>query len=412
MHDNQGRIFTQNGQGIDVRADVAYVLGRSTGDVGQLCGDVDANGRPINPQNVNVFSYNKPFEHSSLQVTTQDRRQANYGVELTQPFVEGDYDLTKCKWSWVRPRTRFRILDFDGYAHGSISPFKDLSYLNRSQGGLPVYIDGSSYHIAFENFLNFNTHEGIKINDIPMLYPQNWYLGVCFIGENGYKWWTSINVTLAQALERSVVLPEYDIPMSGNTAWNGLENVQVGFILAPRVVGIGNKETNFSGIIPLTSGYPYGQWQTNAVFYSRPLIIKAEYVNGPYVSPFTAELLFSQWTCTEVKFAVTNQTYGDFLSDMEKTFYFKAYIDGSDFGNVIERTVTLSTLFDHEVITIPGRYVKDIQGVSNPTVAFSVECWTKTMAGGTSPLLLNFGKFYIDDLQAPINWTANTLYEM
>lgn len=41
-HDSNGRIFTQNGQGIDVRGDVAYVLGRSTGDVGQLCGDAVA----------------------------------------------------------------------------------------------------------------------------------------------------------------------------------------------------------------------------------------------------------------------------------------------------------------------------------------------------------------------------------
>lgn len=76
MHDNQGRIYTENGQGIDVRGDVAYVLGRSTGDVGQLCGDVDGNG--VRQNKINKWALYKPISHPNIGYVTLTERIAKF----------------------------------------------------------------------------------------------------------------------------------------------------------------------------------------------------------------------------------------------------------------------------------------------------------------------------------------------
>ena len=67
--------------GIDALGDVAVVVQRSTGDWGQLCGDVDRNGADVNK--VNIHSVHKPVRSALLGGTEQEIKvPAKYGFAI------------------------------------------------------------------------------------------------------------------------------------------------------------------------------------------------------------------------------------------------------------------------------------------------------------------------------------------
>lgn len=145
MSHANGRIYvdtsTTPNKGIDVRGDVAYILGRNTGDVGQLCGDVDASGTRVNA--IKKWAKYKPYRNSSPATTLAARIAAFYGMsisvftELGTPstvnsffkrLIDGDL-----LWEFAPPRglatysERYRILDFDGYYHNAVCPVGDMA---------------------------------------------------------------------------------------------------------------------------------------------------------------------------------------------------------------------------------------------------------------------------------------------
>lgn len=149
--------------GIDARGDVAVVLQRSTGDWGQLCGDVDKNGADVNK--VNIYSVHKPVRSALLGGTEQEVKvPAKYGFVIdtkaagsgTLSFIQQlrSQGASYAHWRWNKPRGQgrspkehYRIDDFDGYRHGQL-PYRTPAFLTRlsaSQisinGGQPLSVE-------------------------------------------------------------------------------------------------------------------------------------------------------------------------------------------------------------------------------------------------------------------------------
>ena len=150
--------------GIDARGDVAVVVQRSTGDWGQLCGDVDKNGADVNK--VNIHSVHKPVRSDLLGGTEQEVKvPAKYGFAIdakstgsgsTLSFIQQlrSQGASYAHWRWNKPRGQgrspkehYRIDDFDGYRHGQL-PYRTPAFLTRlsaSQisinGGQPLSVE-------------------------------------------------------------------------------------------------------------------------------------------------------------------------------------------------------------------------------------------------------------------------------
>ena len=149
--------------GINPWTDVSYVLGRATGDWGQLCGDVDKDGRDVDKVNTN--SVHKPVR-SELQGGTEQQVKvpAKYGFRIdtkeaganTLSFVQmlRSQGANYAHWGWDKPRGYnrnpqefYRIDDFDGYNHNQL-PYRTPAFLTRltaSQisinGGQPLEVE-------------------------------------------------------------------------------------------------------------------------------------------------------------------------------------------------------------------------------------------------------------------------------
>lgn len=149
--------------GIDPLGDVGAVLQRSTGDWGQLCGDVDKDGNDVNK--VNIHSVHKPVRSALLGGTEQEIKvPAKYGFQIdtkaagsgTLSFIQQlrSQGASYAHWGWSKPRGEgrspkeyYRIMDFDGYRHGQL-PYRTPAFLTRltaSQitinGGQPLEVE-------------------------------------------------------------------------------------------------------------------------------------------------------------------------------------------------------------------------------------------------------------------------------
>ena len=175
-HDSNGRIYTDNGHDIDVRGDVAYVLGRTTtGDVGQLCGDVDANGNVVGK--INPWARYKPARGSSVGFINRTLNLDSLGLGGANNVAGPPYATTiqgfinlyadteylwgtekAHGWRYLRPRGAsqqewYRLFDFlpvvngvvqvgsYGYYHRAASPFGNFGGNERvfQNGGTLMY---------------------------------------------------------------------------------------------------------------------------------------------------------------------------------------------------------------------------------------------------------------------------------
>lgn len=137
---------------IDVRGDISAVLGRVTGDVGQLCADVDGNGDDVGA--IRFWSLKKPIRHYKIgELTEAEWKAANYGYTIndyTKPVNEGNsgliYDhINNRSWLYLKPRGAannewFRVTDFHGYDSGATNPF-EVSYSATPTIGQSARID-------------------------------------------------------------------------------------------------------------------------------------------------------------------------------------------------------------------------------------------------------------------------------
>lgn len=136
---------------LDFRGDVAYVLGRATGDEGQLCGDINENG--VRQHAINIWSKYKSFRNPSrgfpLDITqlTPTLRQPDMETALKAKncgLAMRSYGSSDAAWNaardlvdggtdWIHvvprgvsqnPQEWFRICDFDGYNGAAAAPFQ------------------------------------------------------------------------------------------------------------------------------------------------------------------------------------------------------------------------------------------------------------------------------------------------
>lgn len=165
MSNANGRIYIDTSvtpnKGIDVSRDVAHVLGRSTRQFGQLCGDVDKNGVRVNA--INMWSLQKPVRRAggSQPSNWQAASSGNYGIN-PHGFGAGATALTALRtyaydgklngWEYEPPRgldhnEGFRVRDFNEYYHYSQRPFDGWS-------GMATSIVGGNVWFGLDNVVN------------------------------------------------------------------------------------------------------------------------------------------------------------------------------------------------------------------------------------------------------------------
>lgn len=224
-HDNQGRIFIDTSvtpnKGIDVCADIAYVLGRNTGDVGQLCGDVDKDGNVVGA--INPWALYKParglsvgFINRTINLDSLGLGDANdipgppYATTI-QGFINLYADTENLwgterahGWRYLRPRGAnrnpkewYRLFDFlpvvngevqsgYGYYHRAASPFGNFD------GSSRVFHNGGTISYFVEKTLPQGDVDNTQIvlGDFNSILTSAWklnYFGVLLVPDDTSK---------------------------------------------------------------------------------------------------------------------------------------------------------------------------------------------------------------------------------
>jgi hypothetical protein len=131
---------------VNVRAELAPILGRSTGDVGQLCGDVRWDSSLSTPAwvsagGINPMAKYKAVRHSNPGIlSATERASARYGFATPVPTLNLTHNVPQNNWVYQPPRGMngggtgvhewYRVLDFvksisetqTGYDKNACSP--------------------------------------------------------------------------------------------------------------------------------------------------------------------------------------------------------------------------------------------------------------------------------------------------
>ena len=233
---------------VDNYGDIAHVLGRTTGDEGQLCGDVDAQGVPQNK--IKFWSLHKPIQlNKKEELTEADRKSANYGYTITsydKPVGQAGEGLiyghlNNLTWQYFKPRgvtynEPFRKLDFDGYNHGATNPFS-ISYNTTPKIGDTSRIDMS----FLADFLQWGLFEGFA----PTF--ANLYLGLLAFNSSN-------------ANPQSCYLLPITSSRSGLTILDIAGNERFSFPVPSSVFSSGTTYTLLPVIMTYDAGNSYGTW--------------------------------------------------------------------------------------------------------------------------------------------------------
>lgn len=204
---------------INVRADIAYVLGRSTGDVGQLYWDKDANGQAISSPAVKMWSRHKPVPWSVGGVKNVNPQGAHpndwhkgvngdFGIKMktftlaSQLPAAIDGDLNG--WTYERDSMVARVLDFDKYYHAAPNPFDYLFIALDKESVAPGGTLTLQYQLQYgggttedENSLGI---QDFQIQDGATLLLENFYAAVLIYKKSGntytYQTWASASETI------------------------------------------------------------------------------------------------------------------------------------------------------------------------------------------------------------------------
>ena len=215
MAHNNGKITKP----INVRADIAYVLGRSTGDVGQLYWDKDASGQAISSPAVKMWSRHKPVPWSVGGVKNVNPQGAHpndwhkgvngdFGIKMktftlaSQLPAAIDGDLNG--WTYERDSMVARVLDFENYYHTAPNPFDYLFIALDKTAVAPGGTLTLQYQLQYgggttedENSLGI---QDFQIQDGATLLLENFYAAVLIYKKSGntytYQTWASASETI------------------------------------------------------------------------------------------------------------------------------------------------------------------------------------------------------------------------
>lgn len=171
-HNDYGEIFSP---GIDLEADVDYVLGINSADVGSACVS----------ERVNKWALHKPvIEDTLAEISSMASKHGNYGLHL-DAFSTADAAISGWEDQWLRepPTDYFRLTDFDGYNHYAEPQYYDcyrvLGLTNSARIGINWSGNLQSYEIPFKD---------IKPNDLSWKLSQCYFAVVMKVGSTTQRW--------------------------------------------------------------------------------------------------------------------------------------------------------------------------------------------------------------------------------
>ena len=159
---------------IDIKGDVAYVLGRTTvGDVGLLCSDKDAGGNLVGA--VNMWSAHKPVRSSKVSPLAESEfRALNYGlyantsIVLTVGYQDPYFEYRRPRGGSQPVQEAYRLMDFENYNHNAQVPMLSTS--------IPVNSNTGAIHIVLSTIVNSSANVEIPLDDLNNFSAQS-YVG-------------------------------------------------------------------------------------------------------------------------------------------------------------------------------------------------------------------------------------------
>ena len=217
---------------LDFIGDVAYVLGRNTGDEGQLCMDIDGNGLVVDA--IKKWAAFKSCRHSKKgNLTTAEREDVYYGMNITPCGPNGDVasfiSRFTSEWTHLKPRglatynERCRINDFDGYndASGCLFNMSDMTFPTEY-----TLSTGGTGHVTFRLGLNpaaqlatgslLLTHLKLGGSDGPA-YFSAMYFGLLFVNGNERRLITASSPLSSNAYGSEIAIYESGGALTGLT---------------------------------------------------------------------------------------------------------------------------------------------------------------------------------------------------
>lgn len=331
---------------IDLKADIATVLGESSTDLGTLC----KSGA------INKFSKVKPIVYPSVtELTDAQRKSKRYGLTILGGG-HGTMNTGHTPWAYNRPTggssSPYRMSDFANYNHAATNPVKSVVWPDR------MVTNGTSTSPNFSVTVPFRrSSEDNSMLGLDDLFDTSCYLAVILVSGTTYYAATS-PMTLAQALS---IMPSNcaigaDVPIGNTSFKTGFDGKQI-----TAIVCLADRQITENNDNP-----------TQATFYS------LEGVEGCDRKNFTLTKVY--W-CDGMKFTLTqdvtktvNSSTGfvfkinslkvkieapDEFSQIRPTFHIKAFLRVVDSGtgkatyygfeqstvtsSSLPKTITLST---------------------------------------------------------------------
>ena len=180
---------------VDVRGDIAAVLGVQSGDLGVLCTNAA----------VNMWAKYKPYRDSSPAVLSAARIAAKYGLYLPT-LTLSEMQAAVRTWGKLQPRGAaysepFRALDFAGYNHNATQPsfVFTLPWISNNRGAnafLGNFVEGSN--LEFGDLVSNTLASGIDTNYPAPPYPLDefYLMFVIFAGSTIHVYNTGQHISV------------------------------------------------------------------------------------------------------------------------------------------------------------------------------------------------------------------------
>lgn len=170
MIQNGNYITKANNDGLSI-AQVARCLGRSTQDLGQLCGDVNGNGERVN--RTKAMAKYKPQRISNVYDALTDTQRANNGWGIDIPTITGTPTYAGAMASSFKAAYQppiggynYRLLDFDGYYHGAPSVGMTCAQnVALIHNDLDQYSQVIPFYAFFKNLSSYVNNKEFSVTD-------------------------------------------------------------------------------------------------------------------------------------------------------------------------------------------------------------------------------------------------------
>ena len=168
---------------IDLKADIATVLGESSTDLGTLCKSAK----------VNKFSRVKPIIYASVvELTDAQRKSKNYGLTILGGS-HGTMNIGHTPWTYNKPNgeTPYRMSDFANYNHMATSPIKSIYWPEE------MVSSGATDNFTFDvNFSFRGADESETMLGLDDVLPSDYYFAL--ILTNGSKYYVKTSTQTMQ----------------------------------------------------------------------------------------------------------------------------------------------------------------------------------------------------------------------